>query len=381
MPPKPLGLLANFADMAQHTDYAGEAAGLLSSLIGIPSHSREEGAAADFLQGWMEGRGIATHRLGNNTWSLSQDYDPGRPTLLLNAHIDTVKPAAGWTRDPYTPTIENGRLYGLGSNDCGGGLVALLQAFRMLQGAGLPFNLVYLASAEEEVSGSGGISAVLEEWAAKPGMPRIDAALVGEPTCMQPAVAERGLVVVDLEARGRSGHAARGEGLNAIYMMVDDIAWLRDHRFQRVSTLLGPATATVTVVNAGTQHNVVPALCRAVVDVRPNELYTNEEIVGIISEHTRCQATPRSLRLRPSGIDPAHPLAAACTGRPGKTPFGSPTLSDQALMPFPSVKMGPGDSSRSHTADEYVLSSEISQAIGEYADIIRSITHLPRHNP
>lgn len=347
-------------DYKQYTD---EAVGMLRRLIATPSVSRDERRAADVMEEYMRGYGLTCRREANNVWTVADGYDAARPTLLLNAHIDTVKPVATWTRNPYEPIVEDGRLYGLGSNDCGGGLVALLQAFRILASRPTAYNLVYLASAEEEVSGRDGISRVL------PLLPHVDVAIVGEPTGMQPAIAEKGLMVIDGTAHGRSGHAARNEGVNAIYEALDDLVWLRGHRFGRVSPLLGEVKMSVTVVNAGTQHNVVPDECRFVIDVRSNELYTNEELFAVIDSHTRSEMKARSFRLGSSRISPDHPLVRRMTDM-GMTPFGSPTLSDQALMPFPSLKLGPGDSARSHSADEYIGIAEIEEAIGTYVGIM-----------
>ena len=341
-----------------------EAAALLERLIATPSVSRDEKAAADLLQAQMERWGLRTRREANNVWTTAADWREGRPTLLLNAHIDTVKPVASWTRQPFAPTIDGDRLYGLGSNDCGGGLVSLLAAFRQLAGTGCAYNLIYLASAEEEVSGANGICRTL------PLLPHIDVAIVGEPTAMQPAIAEKGLMVIDATAHGRSGHAARGEGINAIYEALDDLLWLRSYRFGRVSPLLGPTMATATVISSGTQHNVVPDTCRFTIDVRTNELYSNEEAFDIIDSHTKSEMKARSFRLGSSHIDPGHPLVARCKAM-GMTPFGSPTLSDQALMPFPSLKLGPGDSARSHSADEFICLAEISHAIKTYVKLLR----------
>lgn len=342
---------------------AAEAVGLLRQLIAIPSVSRDEKAAADALEKYMEGRGLHPRREANNVWAVAPGHDDSRPTLLLNAHVDTVRPVASWTRDPFSPDIEGGRLYGLGSNDCGGGLVSLLAAFEAASAAGRAYNLVYLASAEEEVSGAGGISLAL------PLLPRIDAAIVGEPTGMQPATAEKGLMVIDATARGRSGHAARGEGVNAIYKALDDISWLRSHPFGRVSPLLGPTLATVTVIGAGTQHNVVPDECRFTIDVRSNELYTNAELLETLRAGMGSELKARSTRLGPSAISHSHPLVRRCLEL-GMVPFGSPTLSDQALMPFPSLKLGPGESARSHSADEYIRTDEIASAIDTYARLL-----------
>ena len=344
--------------------YTGEAVSLLSHLIATPSVSREERRAADIMEEELTRCGFTPHREANNVWAIGPCQRKDRPTLLLNAHIDTVKPVASYTRNPYEPSLEDGTLYGLGSNDCGGGLVSLLQVFRELSASErCPYNLVYLASAEEEVSGKDGISRAL------PLLPHVDVAIVGEPTGMQPAVAEKGLMVVDITAHGKSGHAARNEGVNAIYEALDDLCWIRTHRFDRVSRFLGPTKMQATVVNAGTQHNVVPDECKIVVDVRTNELYTNEEVFDIISSHCKSECRARSFRLHSSRIDLNHPLVERCVAL-GLQPFGSPTLSDQALMPFASLKLGPGQSARSHSADEYIKVSEIEHAIGLYLRLL-----------
>jgi len=341
---------------------------LLCRLIEVPRVSREEKAAADLLQDYMQGElGLEVRREGNNLWSIAPNFDAEKQTLLLNAHIDTVKPVAGWQRDPFKATREGDRIYGLGSNDDGASLVTLLHVFAALTKissplgeAGREFNLVFLASAEEEVSGKGGIESVL------PLLPKIDVALVGEPTGMQPAIAEKGLMVLDVTARGKAGHAARDEGDNAIYHAIEDIEWFRNYKWENVSPLLGPVKMTVTIVNAGTQHNVVPDTCTFTVDVRSNELYTNRELFDFICQHIKSEVKARSFRLGSSSIDVNHPLVRRIVELGGK-PFGSPTLSDQALMLFPSLKMGPGDSRRSHSADEYVDIGEIRQAIEVYS--------------
>lgn len=344
--------------------YTGEAVSLLSHLIATPSVSRDERRAADIMEEELTRCGFTPQREANNVWAIGSCQREDRPTLLLNAHIDTVKPVASYTRNPYEPSLEDGTLYGLGSNDCGGGLVSLLQVFRELSASErCPYNLVYLASAEEEVSGMDGISRAL------PLLPHVDVAIVGEPTGMQPAVAEKGLMVVDITVHGKSGHAARNEGVNAIYEALDDLCWIRSHRFDRVSRFLGPTKMQATVVNAGTQHNVVPDECKIVVDVRTNELYTNEEVFDIISSHCKSECRARSFRLHSSRIDLNHPLVERCVAL-GLQPFGSPTLSDQALMPFASLKLGPGQSARSHSADEYIKVSEIEHAIGLYLRLL-----------
>jgi len=337
---------------------------LLSALIRIPRTSRNETEAAQFLKGYMEQEcQLPTQSDGCNLWSVAPDYDPNRPTLLLNAHIDTVKPVAAWTRDPFTPTVEEGKLYGLGSNDDGASLVSMLQVFRVLRQQQCPYNLIYLASAEEEVSGKNGIEHVL------PMLPHIDVALVGEPTGMQPAVAEKGLMVLDVTAHGKAGHAARNEGDNAIYRAMKDIQWFQNYQWEKESPLLGPVKMTVTIINAGTQHNVIPDKCVFTVDVRSNELYSNQELYQLICQHVQSDVQARSFRLNSSRIDLSHPLVQKII-QSGGQPFGSPTLSDQALMPFPSLKMGPGQSSRSHTADEYIEIREIQQAIEFYLKVL-----------
>ena len=342
-----------------------EAVELLQRLIATPSVSREEGAAADILADFIGKCGLPARRIGNNIL-VQEAIDANKPTLLLNAHIDTVKPVSTWTRDPFTPTIEDDILYGLGSNDCGGGLVSLLQAYRLLRTRDIPYNIVYLASCEEEVSGKNGFSLALPE------LPKTDVAIVGEPTGMQPAIAEKGLMVIDGVAHGKSGHAARDEGVNAIYEALDDLVWLRNYKFRKKSLLLGPTKMMVTVINSGTQHNVVPDECRFVIDVRTNEFYQNEYLFNFLQKHMKkCELTARSFRLSSSHIPVGHPLVQRCI-RMGMSPYGSPTLSDQALMPFHSFKLGPGDSARSHSADEYIRISEISHAISTYIELLSS---------
>lgn len=344
-----------------------DAVDLLKRLIATPSVSRDEAAAADVMEGYMQEKGLSPQRSGNNLWCMSDGFDAENPTILLNAHIDTVKPVAGWQHDPFTPVVEDGKLYGLGSNDCGGGLMALLQAFMILRAEKNPFNLVYLASCEEEVSGKNGIESVLSL------LPKIDFAIVGEPTGMQPAIAEKGLMVIDATAHGKAGHAARNEGDNAIYHAIKDIQWLAEWQFPKQTELLGPVKQTVTIINAGTQHNVIPDACTFTIDVRSNECYTNEEIFAFFQEHLTSELKARSFRLSSSSIPMEHLFVQACI-REGLTPFGSPTLSDQALMRFPSLKLGPGESSRSHTADEYIKISEIDDAISLYVKLLRNMT-------
>lgn len=340
-----------------------EALNLLKVLISTPSMSREEEAAANALQNYMERSGILTNRSGNNVWCVSPQFSLDKPTLLLNSHIDTVKPVSGWQKQPFTPTEVNGKLYGLGSNDAGGSLVCLFQTFCRLTRKEQPYNLIFLASCEEEVSGKNGIESVL------PKLPPIALGIVGEPTEMQPAIAEKGLMVLDVTAHGKAGHAAREEGDNAIYHALTDIEWFRTYRFERVSPLLGPVKMSVTQINAGTQHNVIPDRCSFVVDIRSNELYTNEELFSLISQHVSSEVTARSFRLNSSHIDASHPVVRRAVEL-GRTPYGSPTLSDQALMPFPSVKIGPGKASRSHTANEYILIRELEEALDLYYELL-----------
>ena len=344
-------------------EYVSDAVDLLKKLIATPSVSRNEKEAADIMEQTIRSYGFEPQREANNVWIIDPHYDESRPTLLLNAHIDTVKPVASWTRDPFSPDVEDGVLYGLGSNDCGGGLCSLLQIFRMLTEKPQQYNLIYLASAEEEVSGKDGITRAL------PLLPHIDLAIVGEPTGMNPAVAEKGLMVLDVIAHGKSGHAARNEGVNAIYEALDDMRWIRDYKFEKVSEFLGPTKMTLTVVNAGTQHNVIPDKCTMLVDIRTNEFYDNEEVFEFISQHLKSEVKAHSFRLKSSRIDPEHPLIKKCVAM-GMKPFGSPTLSDQALMHFPSFKLGPGESSRSHSANEFIRISEIRDAIAKYETLL-----------
>ena len=335
---------------------------LLMNMIRIPSVSREEDKAADYLEGWMKLNGLDVKRLGNNLWVESAPAD-GRPTVLLNAHIDTVRPASGYTRDPFTPTIEDGCLYGLGSNDDGGSLIALLEAYSRLIQKEQPYRLIFSATAEEEVSGKGGLDLILPE------LGRVDFGVMGEPTGMRMAVAERGLMVLDCTAYGKSGHAARNEGINAIYKALDDIQWFRNHHFDRESDFLGRVKMSVTQINAGTQHNVVPDKCTFVVDVRPNGMYTNPELLGLIKSSVSCEVKERSTRIGSSHLPLEHPAVVRGLSL-GLEPFGSPTTSNQALCDFPTIKIGPGDSARSHSADEYIRLDEIANGIETYVALL-----------
>lgn len=343
-----------------------EAVELLKQLIATPSRSRDEARTADLLHAFLAQCGAAPERLANNVWARAEGFDPARPTLLLNSHHDTVRPAASYTRDPYAPTVEDGKLYGLGSNDAGASVVCLLETFLTFRTRPLPFNLVLGISAEEECMGENGIRALL------PVLGKVDMALVGEPTGMQAATGERGLVVLDCTAHGRSGHAARGEGINALYIALEDIARLRGFRFERESALLGPIGLAVTQIEAGTQHNVVPDTCRFVVDIRTTDAYTNEKTVELLRAAIRSEAVPRSTRIRAVALDDHHPLMRAARAA-GRTAFVSPTTSDRTLMPFPALKMGPGESSRSHAADEYIRLAEIEDGIAVYMDYIEHL--------
>lgn len=344
-------------------EYLNDAVTLLSKLIATPRQSRQEQAAADIIERQMAEWNLKPRREGNNVWAVCDDFDEKKPTVLLNAHIDTVNPVSTWTRDPYKPDIEGDRLYGLGSNDCGGGLVTLLMTYRKMLGCARAYNIIYVASAEEEVSGKDGFARVL------PLLPSVSVAIVGEPTGMQPAVAEKGLMVVDGYADGVSGHAAREEGVNAIYEALDDLVWLRNYRFTKASPLLGPTKMTVTMIESGTQHNVIPDRLHFVLDVRTNEYYQNEFVFAFLQKHMkRCRLEERSFRLHSSSIALDHPLVRKCEEL-GLTPFGSPTLSDQALMPFTSLKIGPGESARSHSADEFICLSEMEKALEIYEQL------------
>ena len=346
-----------------------EAVELLKQLIATPSVSRDETAAADFMQRFMQEKGLCPQRHGNNVWTVCPDFDESKPTIMLNAHIDTVKPVNGWTHDPFTPEMgdDGDMLYGLGSNDDGGSLVALLETYMLMLSKERGYNIIYLASCEEEVSGKGGVECVL------PLLPKIGLGIVGEPTGMQPAIAEKGLMVIDATAHGKAGHAARNEGENAIYKALDDIKWISSYEFPRKTDLLGPVKMSVTIVNAGTQHNVVPDKCVFTIDVRSNECYTNEEIFAEIERNIKSVPVARSFRLSSSRIESDHPFVVRCKDM-GLTPFGSPTLSDQALMRFPTVKIGPGQSSRSHTADEFIRISEIDDAISIYVELLTELS-------
>lgn len=340
---------------------------LLKNLIATPSFSKKEENAAELIRIFLRKEGISLAAKENNTWAFNKYFEKNKPTILLNSHIDTVKPAKGYTVDPFTPLEEGDKLTGLGSNDAGGPLVALLATFiHFYERKDLPWNLVFAATAEEEISGLNGLALVLPE------IEPVDFAIVGEPTKMELAIAEKGLLVLDCYAHGKSGHAARDEGENALYKALDDIQKLRNYRFEKVSKVLGEVKMTVTQIEAGSQHNVVPDVCHFVVDVRTNEFYKNEAAFEIIDKLIEAEVKPRSFRLNSSGIDEKHPFAQLVKNRNIRM-YGSPTTSDQAVIPFPSVKMGPGDSARSHTADEFIFRSEIFEGIKLYVDLLENL--------
>lgn len=345
-----------------------DALSLLKELIATPSFSREEDQTAGIITRFLGTRDIVHTRVGNNVFALSRHFNPAQPTILLNSHHDTVKPNPGYTRDPFQPAEEDGKLYGLGSNDAGGCLVSLIATFLYFyQQEGMRYNLALAATAEEEISGTGGIEKTL------PYLPAIDCAIVGEPTKLDLAIAERGLMVLDCVSRGRAGHAARREGENALYKALRDIEWFRTYQFSRRSEWLGENQMTVTVIETTNKaHNVVPDECRFVVDTRIHEGYTFEEVLEIVRQKVSCTVTPRSTRLRSTSISPEHPLVRAGQTL-GKTCYGSPTTSDKALMPFPALKMGPGDSARSHTADEYIYREEIRDGINTYIQLLKQL--------
>lgn len=341
---------------------------LLKELIAIPSFSREESMTASAIGSFFAKRGVDVFRDKNNVWARNKAFDNNKSTILLNSHHDTVKPDKGYTTDPFTPLEQDGKLYGLGSNDAGGCLVSLIAAFLYYyEKPGLEYNFIIAATAEEEISGKDGIESILQH------LPAIDCAIVGEPTRLNLAVAERGLMVLDCIAHGKAGHAARNEGENAIYKVMNDIEWITTHRFDKVSELLGPVKLSVTSIETENKaHNVVPAECRFVIDVRVNELYSMDEIVETVRDNIQSEVRPRSTRLRSTSIAVDHPLVLAGI-KLGKEIYGSPTTSDKALMNFPALKMGPGDSARSHTADEFIFIDEIREGIETYIQLLNML--------
>lgn len=341
---------------------------LLKQLIKTPSFSKEEDGTAGIIQNFLKAKGVEAKRYLNNIWCTNRHFDASRPNILLNSHHDTVKPNPGYTYSPFSATEIDGKIIGLGSNDAGASLVSLIAAFlHFHQQKELNYNLILAATAEEEISGTNGITALL------PVLPSIDCGIVGEPTQMQMAVAERGLLVLDVIAQGTAGHAARDEGANAIYKAMKDIDWFRSYQFEKVSELLGPVKMTVTSLETTNKaHNVVPSECRFVVDIRINELYTHEEVIDFVKQKIQSEVTPRSCRLRSSMIAIDHPLVKAGL-QSGRSYYGSPTASDKALMPFPALKIGPGDSARSHTADEYIYINEIEEGTDLYIKLLDKV--------
>ncbi len=340
---------------------------LLKDLIRTPSFSREENGTAELLCHFLKQHGVEFFRYKNNVWAYNKFKDDKKPCILLNSHHDTVKPNAGYTKDPFDAITEDGKLFGLGSNDAGGCLVSLISAFLYFyEQKDLAYNICILASAEEEVSGKNGIEEALKH------IGDMSFAIVGEPTLLNMAVAEKGLMVLDCTAEGSSGHAAREEGENAIYKAIDAVEWFRNFKFPKESLHLGPVKMSVTMIQAGTQHNVVPDVCSFVVDVRTTDAYTNTEVLTIIKEHVHVEVVPRSTRLNPSAIDLVHPIIQSGLALGAQT-YGSPTMSDQALISIPSVKVGPGDSARSHTADEYINLHEIADGVKFYIELLRKI--------
>jgi acetylornithine deacetylase len=340
---------------------------LLMDLIKMPSFSKEEDKTATILENFFAKENISCHRKGNNVWAFNKYFDPSKPTILLNSHHDTVKPNPQYTRDPFLPEVIDGKLYGLGSNDAGGPLVSLIATFlHFYPNNSQQYNFVMAATAEEEISGTNGIELIWND------LPNIEFAIVGEPTLTDIASAEKGLLVVDCLATGKAGHAAREEGVNAIYLALKDIDWFRTYQFPAVSPALGEIKMSVTVIHAGQAHNQVPPECGFTVDVRVTDAYTLEEVLETIQQNVSCTVTPRSMRLRSSGIPMDHPLSKAGK-RIGKKIYGSPTTSDQALIPVHSIKMGPGDSARSHSADEFIFVSEIKDGIDSYIRLIENL--------
>ncbi|XOV95358.1 MAG: M20 family metallo-hydrolase [Bacteroidota bacterium] len=347
--------------------YYNQTLSLLSSLIGLQSFSKEEDKTGDLLENFLVDREIPVVRKGNNVWVKNAHYDRSKPTILLNSHHDTVKPNKGYTKDPYTPEVADGKLFGLGSNDAGGALISLLMTFlHYYNQKDLKYNLIWSGTAEEEISGKGGVESILDE------LGEISFGIVGEPTGMQMAVAEKGLMVLDCYAKGLSGHAARDLGVNAIYEAISDIEWFRNYQFEKVSDYLGPVKMSVTMINAGYQHNVIPDVCHYVVDVRTTDAYSNQETFEIIDKHTKAEVKERSFRLSPSWVPKDHILVEAAKALDIKM-FGSPTTSDQALMPFPTIKMGPGLSERSHSADEFIFLDELKEGPIGYIKLLDKI--------
>lgn len=353
--------------MADTEKLFGDALNLLKKLIRTPSFSKEENNTAKSIELFLQQKGVRTQRKLNNIWAYNKHFDAAKPTLLLNSHHDTVKPNTGYTRNPFSADVEDGKLFGLGSNDAGGCLVSLIATFlHFYPQKELKYNICLAATAEEEISGNNGLELVI------PDLGELEFAIVGEPTLMNLAIAERGLLVIDCVAHGKAGHAAREEGDNAIYKAMADIEWFRTFKFPKESDVFGPIKMSVTIINAGSQHNVVPAECLFTVDVRVTDAYRNEEVVDMIRQHVSCEVKPRSVRLKPSSIDKNHPIVQSGI-QLGRTTYGSPTTSDQALLDIPSLKCGPGDSARSHMSDEFIYVDEIREGIEIYIQMLEKV--------
>lgn len=346
---------------------------LLQKLVSIPSFSTEEESTAEAILDFLKSYSVSGKRKLNNVWAVNKHFSENKSTIILNSHHDTVKPNRGYTRDPFSPSIMDGKLFGLGSNDAGAALVSLLASFIYFYDKELKYNLVIAATSEEEISGQNGIEALLNDKGFICHLTGEICAIVGEPTLMQMAVAEKGLMVLDCTARGKAGHAAREEGTNAIYIANKDISWIENFVFPKISELLGPVKMTVTSISTGNKsHNIIPDECTFIVDIRINELYTFEEVLNIFSTNTLSEAIPRSTRLKSSAISKVHPLVVA-GGKLGKASYGSPTTSDMALIPFPSLKIGPGNSARSHSADEFIYLDELREGIRSYIEVLKQL--------
>lgn len=353
--------------LEETTGLLEESTDLLKKLVATPSFSKEESGTADIIEAFLKKHQVASKRLKNNIWATNKYYDPEKPTILLNSHHDTVKPNDGYTREPFVPVVEDGKLFGLGSNDAGGALTALISCFlHFYEQQDLNYNLLMAATAEEEISGNNGIASLLKH------IPDVSCAIVGEPTQLRMAVAEKGLMVLDCTARGTSGHAAKSNGENAIYKALRDIKWIQDYEFAKKSETLGPVKMTTTLINAGSQHNVIPDTCSFTVDIRSTDEYSNKEILDILKDRMNAEIKPRSTRLNPSFIPGNHPLVTAGMSM-GLDSYGSPTLSDQALLSVPSLKLGPGSSARSHAADEYIKLKEMEEGITTYIELLNKI--------
>jgi acetylornithine deacetylase len=362
--------------MSQNKPYQ-EAVELLQKLIETPSFSKEEDKTADIIEQFFKEKNIPSNRLLNNVWCVNKYFDESKPTILLNSHHDTVKPNPQYTKDPFSPIIDDGKLFGLGSNDAGGCLVSLIATFcHFYEMGNLKYNIVLAATAEEEISGAGGIEKLLassEFDSPFRGLGGSGFAIVGEPTLTNLAIAEKGLLVLDCTVTGKAGHAAREEGDNAIYKAMKDISWFQTYQFPKISETLGPIKMSVTSINTENKaHNVVPAVCSFIVDIRVTDAYTHEEILETIKQYIQSEVKPRSMRLRSSKIEKDHPLVQAGI-KLGKQMYGSPTTSDAALIPAPVLKCGPGDSARSHTADEFIYLKEIEEGINTYIKILEQV--------